>query len=92
MGAFKHRKAVSFEISLCSDPHLDGHESWVLYTEKKYTERILFKVQAAKMGRLRRVYGVTLRDDVHQWRIKGGADWATARGPQDLGGPKSLSR
>jgi len=27
-----------------------------------------------------------------QWRIKGGADWATARGPQHLGGPQSLSR
>jgi len=22
-----------------------------------------------------------------QWRIKGGADWATARGPQHLGAP-----
>jgi len=29
---------------------------------------------------------------VNQWRIKGDADWATARGPQDLGGPQSLSR
>jgi len=27
-----------------------------------------------------------------QWRIKGGADWATARGPQHLGGPQYLSR
>jgi len=28
----------------------------------------------------------------YQWRIKGGADWATAKGPQLLGGPQSLSR
>jgi len=27
-----------------------------------------------------------------QWRIKGGADWATARSPQHLGGPQSVSR
>ena len=30
-----------------------------------------------------------LDDDVtKQWRIKRGADWATARGPQHLGGPQ----
>jgi len=28
----------------------------------------------------------------NQWRIKGGADWATARGLQHLGGPQFLSR
>jgi len=31
-------------------------------------------------------------DSYAQWRIKGVADWATARGPQHLGGPQSLSR
>jgi len=25
-----------------------------------------------------------------QWRIKEGADWATARGPQQIRGPQSL--
>jgi len=29
---------------------------------------------------------------IEQWRIKGGADWATARDLQHLGGPQSLSR
>jgi len=29
---------------------------------------------------------------LRQWRITGGADWATARGCQHLGGPHSLSR
>jgi len=34
----------------------------------------------------------TRLDEVYpQWRIKGGADWATARGPQHLRGPQSLS-
>jgi len=27
-----------------------------------------------------------------QWRIKGGADWATARGPENLGSPQFLTR
>jgi len=32
------------------------------------------------------------RGTSRQWRIKGGADWATARGPQHLGGTQFLSR
>jgi len=45
-------KSVFVPILTC------GHESWVT------TERILFQVQVAEMGFLRRVHGVTLRDKV----------------------------
>ena len=40
------------------------HESWVM------TERMLFQVQAAEMGFLRRVYDVTLRNKVRSCEIR----------------------
>ena len=61
-GAFKHRKAVCFQISLCSYPYLlYSHESWVM-TEK------LSQVQAAEMGFLRRVHGTTQGRTEVRWR------------------------
>jgi len=61
MGAFKHRKAVSFQ-SVFVLILTYGHESW----EK--TERILSQVQAADMGFLRRVHGATQGRTEMRWR------------------------
>ena len=51
-------KSVIVPIPIC------GHESWVM------TEGILSQVQAAEIGFLRRVYGVTLRDKVRSHEIR----------------------
>jgi len=61
-GAFKDRKAFSFQIGLFFYPCL---WSRTLIT----TERILSQEQAADMGFLRRVVGVTLYGKVHKFEI-----------------------
>jgi len=60
-GCFKHRKAVSFWISLCSDPDL---WSWFLGSDRKAPGK------AAEIGFFRRVPGVTLRDKVRSCEIR----------------------
>jgi len=56
-GGFKHRKTVSFQISLCSDPHL---WSWILGNDWKNT----VPSKSGRDGILRRVHGVKLNEKV----------------------------
>ena len=62
-GALKHCKDVSFKLVFI--PILTyGKKSWVM------TERMLFQAQAAAIGFLRRVHGVTHRDKARSCEIR----------------------